>query len=213
MVKYRKYNNCYDKYKEGQVVVSNVKSCGNHSFRFNYKEILDKISVDSYIVDVGCRDGKFVKHIQDLGYKNTHGLDIGRESCLREHSKEWCDKYIQTADIQLKYPFEFKCDFINLSHTLEHFVEPDPAMVNLTSNLTDNGYMLIVVPSEIKDYPNKRIEDHNKYHWIFFEDEDDIVDYLSQFGLNVLSIKHQYEKLKNGQNRDIGEWVIIAQKK
>lgn len=214
----REYNDSlYKKYKEGQNLVSKYKE--QHSLRYDYNEIYKHLDKDnSFIVDVGCRDGGYVKHLQKLGYKNSYGIDIGVSGINKAKSdfgEDWVNKYLKLQDVQEKFPFDFSCDFVNLSHTLEHFVFPEKAMNNIVSHLKDDGFMWIVVPSDLPDCGGKlsTLEKGSDYHWIFFTDEKSIEDFLSTVGLTTLSIKHIYAKGKDNKKSKIGEWQVLCQKK
>ena len=74
----QKTNSEYDDYVNGQNFVA--KYPGQHSLEYDFKIILDKLDKDSYILDIGCRGGETVKKLQDLGYKNSFGTDIGDEA-------------------------------------------------------------------------------------------------------------------------------------
>lgn len=201
----------YKKYVDGQNIVSKFKR--QHSLRYDYSEIFSNISMDSHIVDIGCRDAQFVKHLQDLGYKNSYGVDVGKsgiDNAIKTYGKEWSDKHLCLKDIQNGFPFDFNCDFINISHTLEHFVYPEKAMNNMIDHLNDNGYMWIVVPSDLPDTGGKisTLPKGSNYHWIFFENKKGITDFIEGFkGLKVLSIEHHRPKKEK-----VGEWQVLCRK-
>ena len=170
----RDYNDTlYKKYTDGQNLVSKYKQ--QHSLRYNYDDIYKKLDKNSsYIVDIGCRDGQYVKHLETLGFKNCYGVDIGVsgiKNAISKYGKTWVDKHIKLQDIQEKFPFDFNCDFINLSHTLEHFVYPEKAMNNIISHLNTNGYMWIVVPSDLPDSGGtiSSLKKGSDYHWVFLQ--------------------------------------------
>lgn len=206
----RTYNNSlYKKYVDGQNTVSKYKR--QHSLKYDYSTVFDNITFDSNIVDIGCRDGQFVKYLHTKGYRNSYGVDIGESginNAIESYGKDWTQKYLKLQDIQQEFPFEFKCDFINLSHTLEHFVYPEKAMTNIISHLNPGKYIFIAIPSDLPDSGGdmNKLPKGSDYHWTFFRDESAIKQFLAQFGLDILSISRHREHV-------IGEWRVLCKKK
>ena len=205
----------YKGYVEGQNIVSKYTSKGQHSLRFDYSTIFSNIpsGKDATIVDVGCRDGKFVKHLHDLGYENSYGMDIGeagKTACEKNYGQEWTDKHFRLGDVQSEFPYDLQCDFINLSHTLEHFYAPEKAMKNILEHLVEGGYLFIAVPTDLKDCGGSmdNLEKGSDYHWIFFENDEGVKEFLENLGLEIISIKHE-----KGKNIKVGEWQVICKKK
>lgn len=203
----------YDEYVKGQNHVSSLKR-NEHSLRFDYSSIVNNIPQGVNVLDVGCRSGQFVKKMQNLGF-NAFGVDIGKgaeQNCINRHGKEWTQKYFKISDVQKNIPYDMKFHFINVSHTLEHFYDTDAAMKNIMDKLVDKGYVFIVVPSDLLDAGNdmKRLDKGSNYHWVFWESEEDVKNYLNKFGLNILSTKHNYNY--NGKRGKVGEWQFVCRK-
>ena len=199
----QKTNSEYDDYVNGQNFVA--KYPGQHSLEYDFKIILDKLDKDSYILDIGCRGGETVKKLQDLGYKNSFGTDIGDEAekkCLENFGREWTDKYFKIGDIQNGIGFPHKFDFIIFSHTLEHCKKPVVAMRNIFHSLNEDGFLFIAIPS---DWEDAQLQGHSPedmmfkdpttfFHWIFWESLEDITDFCESCGFEPIQTKDDKEK-------------------
>jgi SAM-dependent methyltransferase len=211
-MKYRDSNDNYDTYVSKQNFVSKYK--GQHSLRFDYESVFSELNTDSYLLDVGCRDARFVKHLQKR-FKNSYGMDIGEGGynlSVNLHTKEWTQKYIKLEDVQKNIPFDHTFDFINFSHTLEHCYKPDTAMENVLNKLKDGGYLFIAIPSDLPDSGGllNKLEKGSDYHMVFWESDEDVRKYFAKFNLELLSIKHNYKY--GNQTKKIGEWQVFLKK-
>ena len=189
----------YDDYVNGQNFVA--KYPGQHSLEYDFSIILEKLNKDSYILDIGCRGGETVKKLQDLGYKNSYGTDIGGEAekkCIQNFGKDWTDKYFKIGDIQSGIGFPHKFDFIIFSHTLEHCKKPVKAMRNIFHSLNKDGCLFIAIPT---DWEDAQSQGHSKeemmfkdpttfFHWIFWESLEDITDFCESCGFDILKTKN-----------------------
>ena len=81
MIKKKVDDVTYQEYYDGQNYVAHYP--GQHSLKYDYDIILKNIDTDAYILDIGCRGGETVKMLQDMGYKNTYGTDIGEEAKIK----------------------------------------------------------------------------------------------------------------------------------
>mgnify|MGYP001294167056 CR=1 FL=1 len=183
-----------------------AKYPGQHSLSYDFDVILEKLNKDSYILDIGCRGGETVKKLQELGFTNSYGTDIGSDAekkCLENYGKEWTEKYFKIGDIQKGLPFSQKFDFVIFSHTLEHCQKPTLAMRNIFHGLNDNGFLFIAIPTDYEDsVSNNQTVDFmlfqdptTFFHWIFWESLEDITEYCTSFGFEVVKSE---DKQKDG---------------
>ena len=208
-MKYRINQENYNDYVEAQNKVA--KYNGQHSMKYDYEKMLDGLDSKSNLLDIGCRGGEIVKHWQEMGFAGSFGMDIGSSAivkCNKKYGAEWTKAHIALGDAQTENLFKLKYDFINLSHTLEHFQDPDQAMKNITSMMNSGAKIFVVIPSDYYDYGDRVLTDPKccPYHNIFWESEDDIKTFLEKFNLTVHSVSHNYDK-----GSKVGEWRLFAQ--
>jgi len=113
-----------------------------------YKRLLQKhISLTNIttVLDVGCGTGGVLYPFMQIGKKvtgsdfNIDRLNFGRSRGL----------HLLHADKDSAAITETKYDLIILSHVMEHYSDPILEVNNLFELLTDNGYILIIVPSPL----------------------------------------------------------------
>lgn len=103
---------------------------------------------DASILDYGCGLGQNLIALKENHYKNIYGVDI-EENAL----KHCLDNKLVVKKLnieRLNNPFEFKFDFIILSHVIEHI--PKNEIIKTLKIIKDrflmeNGILLIAVPN------------------------------------------------------------------
>ena len=111
--------------------------------------ILQYISVDTSILDVGCSTGGLLKILKEAGYTNVFGLDPAEESiaCLRnEGIKGWVGSIYQEPNPETCGKF----DIVILSGVLEHLYDVDKAIINIKKYLKVGGKLLCFVPNVLE---------------------------------------------------------------
>ena len=147
-----------------------VAKCRDRIFYYNFPEFLArklsikipnlaleaflklKIAKSSKILDVGCGEGKFLKSIFGLGFKNISGID----PFVSKSTEKPFPIYKKTlSEISENY------DLITFNHVFEHVENVHQTLKECHSNLKDNGKLIIRVP--VKDS-----EAYEKYgeNWI-----------------------------------------------
>lgn len=144
------------------------------------------IQPDDYILDVGTRNGSFIKDLHDSGYKNSYGIDISEGASILW--KQWGDDLLQffkVEDAQINLnPFGFRYKFISLSHVLEHMHDVDKVLENIKDCLLDDSSIVyIVVPQE----------DNVKHeaHYTSFPAMEDLATLFKNHSFEILHTAHK----------------------
>lgn len=104
---------------------------------------------DSEILEVGCGWGKYITQLEDLGYKNTTGIDISPEQI------EYAQKELGLKNVSLEDGLKFlakskkKYDAIYMMDVLEHLDLEDSINIGklIYKNLKPGGKFIIQVPN------------------------------------------------------------------
>ncbi|MFW5471552.1 bifunctional glycosyltransferase/class I SAM-dependent methyltransferase [Knoellia sp. CPCC 206435] len=106
----------------------------------------------SSILDVGCSDGHFAGLVRSMGH-HVVGVDLVKHDGIGER----VDGFIE-ADLNQGLPPETGTGFdvIVAGDVLEHVIDPDALMADMTSRLADGGSILVSVPNFGHWYPRLR---------------------------------------------------------
>lgn len=175
----------YDEY----VKVQNGRGSINDStLRYNttVKKIFSTygINQDDNILDIGTRNGQFIKELHDHGYINSYGTDIstGASTLWQQYDSQLL-KYFAIEDAQIALTcFGINYKFITLSHVLEHMYDVDAVLNNIKEALETDGLVYIVVPCE----------DNTRHgaHYTSFPHMDDLVKLFTNHGYTVVEHWH-----------------------
>lgn len=201
-----KQNKSIDQYTKEQNIVANCEL--DQTKRVNYiKEYFNENT--KTILDIGCRDGKFIKRYSDKYI--IYGIDIGDNAIkrsIKNFGKEFVEKFIKIGDIQDKgiiNMFDYKFDFINFSHVIEHLLDPVKALNIIKELMNENSRMLIIIPGDVPRF--KTIEKCIKgqpYHEVFWKNTSDIEGFLKTNGFKILKL----DEINLGKID--GEWRILV---
>jgi 2-polyprenyl-3-methyl-5-hydroxy-6-metoxy-1,4-benzoquinol methylase len=114
------------------------------------KEIVANLPQDkeAKIIDLGCGYGTFLNALSKLGYKNLHGVEIGKEQNKFLNKKGF--KVYKQDLVEFLKTSEEKFDCITLFDVLEHFKKDE--IVEIVSLLKDRlkmggGVIMVRVPN------------------------------------------------------------------
>lgn len=175
-----KLRTCDDLKKYADLQVSRSTGTDEHLNISLIEKYLPK-NKDAYILDVGCRSGKTIKHLIEIGYDNAYGMDLG-DSTWIDYAPNIKQHFIK-QDIHDGIFLNGKLDLILCSHAFEHMRDPNKIIEIFKSNLNENGIIYISVPL---DYSS--IEMRHTPHYTFFESKDDLKNYLESKNLDVVDI-------------------------
>jgi len=104
---------------------------------------------DAKILEIGCGWGKYIKHLNDLGYTNVEGIDISPEQI------EFAQKKLKLKNVSLIDGIEYlqhskkHYDAIYMIDVLEHLDLEDSINIGkqIYQRLNPNGVFLIQVPN------------------------------------------------------------------
>ena len=150
--------NYYSLKSSGKVKDQIIGKCRDYIFHYNFPEFLAKklsvkipnlalgaflkLKVGKFekILDVGCGEGKFLKSIYGLGFKNIVGID---PFALKTTKKPFPIFKRTLSEITDKF------DLITFNHVFEHVEKVHQTLNECHSALNKNGKLIIRVP--VKD--------------------------------------------------------------
>lgn len=101
---------------------------------------LSGINLNSRIMDVGCGDGSLIKHLGDMGYKNSIGIDpLIDDDFQFENGINIYKKNLDEIDELF--------DLIMFNHSFEHMSDPNNALRLVKNILSPGGICIIRVPT------------------------------------------------------------------
>lgn len=119
----------------------------NKASRETYEILLsmfpNEINKDSYILDVGCSSGGFLKFLKEKGFRNLFGIDPSLEKDYQE-----LNIVVGTSE---NIPFKKNTfDLVVTNHVLEHTLDPLKSVKEMNRVTKENGHILISVPNYYK---------------------------------------------------------------
>jgi len=178
-MKIKNLNN-YTDYFTQQIIVSKYNAPDRLDLVSNYLIKKYNLSFDSYILDIGCRNGTGIKNLIDKGYKNSYGIDIGMEMI-----KNYGTDNFYSCDMHESIGFEHTFDLITIIHTLEHAYDVSKVLTNIQSSLKKDGILYIVIPKG---------EYSNPAHYIDVQEIEEFFPILNQLNYNII----ETEVARNG---------------
>jgi 2-polyprenyl-3-methyl-5-hydroxy-6-metoxy-1,4-benzoquinol methylase len=173
-------------YSEYVRIQDNRGAIDDSSLRFDKSiaAIIERynITINDLILDIGTRNGMFIKQLHDNGFVNSYGTDISISA-----KENWGKKYDSTfnnflaledaqqnVSIRANVPYKL----VTMSHVLEHMYDPSKTMNNIKSSLDANGIVYIVVPEE----------NNTKHaaHYTAFESLQDLINFCEACGMEVV---------------------------
>jgi len=111
----------------------------------HYQPQINESSVSSHILEIGTGRGDNLITLKEKGFINLYGTEINSR-CVNTLKK----KRIKCFNGNLRKFLKTKTglfDLIILSHVLEHFVEPDNELLDISELLKETGYLFVLVPN------------------------------------------------------------------
>lgn len=105
--------------------------------------VLERITVEGNIIDVGCGDGVLLWHLESAGLQKV-GADVSLTRLHRSQSR--CQAlYVQAEATELPF-LNHTFDLVVCTDVLEHLPAMERAVSELARICTDKGHILISVP-------------------------------------------------------------------
>ena len=98
-----------------------------------------EFSTKTRILDVGCGDGTFLKHLSGIGFKSLLGIDP-----ILERSSEPTDG-LRLSQQELSET-DGEWDVIVFNHSFEHMEQPETVLKNVQRLLAPDGVCMIRIP-------------------------------------------------------------------
>ncbi|HOU98858.1 MAG TPA: class I SAM-dependent methyltransferase [Bacteroidales bacterium] len=102
-------------------------------------------NTSSFILDVGCGNGRFLYYLQKIGLKNLYGIELPGNSAERASKIPFLNIKIEEIE-HAHYPADF-FDAITMFHVLEHMKNPIQILQKMTSWLKDEGIFMVSFPN------------------------------------------------------------------
>jgi len=109
------------------------------------KNISKMIPVNAKLLDIGCGNGRFLKHLSSLGRYELHGTEIEGGSAIRaSHINEI---KLKIGQINIDDFPENYFDTITLFHVFEHLEKPKETLEIISKILKKNGLLILTFPN------------------------------------------------------------------
>lgn len=123
------------------------------------------INKDSFILDIGIRDGAFLTYLKKNGFNNLYGVDIYERSVEIAKDNGFSCEVMDAQNLNLDMVF----DVVVMSHVLEHCPKPSIVLGNVYRCLRQGGILFIEVPIE-SGPPKPTEKDAHYFNFNSFED-------------------------------------------
>lgn len=135
---------------------------GERALKIGSFDIISYVKDARKILDVGCGSGALITLIKKtFPEKDCYGIDlspIAIQKAMEKIQESGVDITLSIADIEYETPFnEVGFDLIITHEVLEHFVNPDQALSNISKLLRRGGILLIIAPNRLVRSPIKTI--------------------------------------------------------
>lgn len=107
--------------------------------------ILAHSTPKSYILDIGCSDGKILKELVSKKYAHLYGVDI--QSKAANFFRHTPIHYHECDVEKESLPFHQKFDVIIMSDVLEHMFSPQTVLFDLKKYLKPHGKIIFSFPN------------------------------------------------------------------
>lgn len=188
---YDEFYSQFSKYENGANIIGSGDSIyDNERLSNTAMYIVEKVGVQKKIIDVGCANGGLLRELTKLGCNNLSGYD----------PSQFCVNYITEKiglEAHLGSIFEIperlaeqKYEVVLLSHVLEHLLEVQKAIKNISEIIADKGFLYLEVP-DATNYTQYFV---NPFH--YFDTEH--INHFSSHFLKMLGISNSFTVVDEG---------------
>jgi len=106
-----------------------------HSIYSKVDKMIEGMNVGS-VLEVGCGSGRYLEHLKELGWQIT-GIDIQNKG----------KDFIHIIDVENGFELGQKFDLILACEVIEHIIDTEYFLENLSKHLKENGRLIISTPN------------------------------------------------------------------
>jgi 2-polyprenyl-3-methyl-5-hydroxy-6-metoxy-1,4-benzoquinol methylase len=193
--KYYKEMSKYEYHNNNGMISDGYK---NH-FKNIFKFIQPHITKESKILDIGCATGALLNEFKENGYKNVLGIEPS-EQC----TKVAMEQYGIEVSNNFNNMQEGVCDLIILSSVLEHIIDIESFIKNISKLLSKDGILFISVPNVDNFYLQKTncFQQFSTEHVNFFT-QITLYTLFYMYDFDLLAYKEDTNELSKTINYDI----------
>ena len=163
------------------------------------KKNLVMINKNSNLLDIGCGNGWALFASQKIGFKKIVGLTWDKQDVdkIRERSKKIKNLDLIVGDARKldEIKFEMKFDAIVNCENIEHIIDDDKLIKDISNILNERGLLYLTTPNILfkkvygdKDIANPPIEDGS--HVVRGYSKERLEKILSKYNLNIISTNY-----------------------
>ncbi len=154
------------------------------------------INTDSKILDIAGAWGEFGEYMSALGYPDVTVLDPN-EKCI-SNAKKLGVKTLLMDSTDMGDVADGSFDMVILNHALEHILDVDSTMKNISRVLKDEGYLFIEVP-DVEGYADEAAAPFNflTYEHVLHLSMNDMENIAGEYGYGILEKGRYYKKVSN----------------
>lgn len=187
-------------YKYGAVAPEYNEMFGKEATEDYYRHlealIQPYINKKSRILDIAGAWGEFAEFMQTLGYEDITVLDPN-EKCIT-NAKELGVKTVTTDSTDMDTVPDKSFDMVILNHSLEHILDVENTMNNISRVLADGGYLFIEIP-DVEGYADEEAAPFNflTYEHVLHMSMHDLENLAGRYGYEIVDKDHYYKKVSN----------------
>ena len=154
------------------------------------------INKKSRILDIAGAWGEFAEFMQFIGYEDITILDPNEKYI--ENAKENSVKTVATDSTDMDAVADCSYDMVILNHSLEHILDVETTMDNISRVLVDEGYLFIEIP-DVEGYADEEAAPFNflTYEHVLHMSMHDLENLAGRFGYEIVDKDHYYKKVSN----------------
>lgn len=187
-------------YKNGAVAPKYYDMFGKEATDDYYKHLEELIKPyitdKSRILDIAGAWGEFAGFLSSRGITDITVLDPN-EKCI-ENIKKTGIKTVAADSTDMYEIADDSYDMVILNHTLEHILDVESTMENISRVLCENGYLFIEIP-DAQGYAEEDTAPFNflTYEHVLHMTMHDLENLASRYGYALIEKGHYYKKVSN----------------
>ncbi|GEM_PF-4526093 len=167
------------------------------------------------ILDIGSGYGRFLKSLEERGYRNLHGLEPNREA-VKVAEENYGYKFYNAGLGDASLP-EKEFDAATLIAVIEHFTDPVKALRDMYKLLRPGGYLYVNTPNLEDVVLRQGINKYFKFVHTFYFTEKSLKNALKKAGFEIagsytLPADRRFSNLLCPENYSNSELNIIAKR-